>query len=178
MPYFNASKREECILETIDVISFLESVIENHPLHKVVIGGDFNTEMKGQSPFDSHWTEFMAKYDMSCCDNLVTDKNPCYTYNHDTLNQQKWIDHFVMSNSLLPNSKNHSILDKGDNPSDHLPLMMQMSACLLPCPPPEMSSTKKPSLKWEKCNDNQISEYTNALSFLLSNSVSHLTNCQ
>ena len=58
MPYFNASRQEECIVETIDVLSMLETVIEDHPNHLIVVEGDLNTELKGDSPFDSNWNEF------------------------------------------------------------------------------------------------------------------------
>ena len=35
------------IADTVDVISMLEEIVSNHPLHNVIIGGDFNTELNG-----------------------------------------------------------------------------------------------------------------------------------
>ena len=52
MPFFNSSQRAQCLTETIDVIAMLETIIEAHPHHSVIIGGDWNTELKGNSPFD------------------------------------------------------------------------------------------------------------------------------
>ena len=61
MPYYNASRREHCIAETLDALSVIELLISDHPNHKIVIGGDLNTELKGQSPFDAFWLELMTK---------------------------------------------------------------------------------------------------------------------
>ena len=53
MPFFNASKRQECMAETTETISMLEEILSDHPLHKTVIGGDFNirdgTERNGMT---------------------------------------------------------------------------------------------------------------------------------
>ena len=68
MPYFNSAKRQECIAETIETISMLEEIISDHPFHQLIIRGDFNTEMKGYSPFDSLWADFTAKHYMTCCE--------------------------------------------------------------------------------------------------------------
>ena len=52
MPYFNSARRAECIAETIDVISMLETIIDQHHTHSIIIGGDINSELKGELPFD------------------------------------------------------------------------------------------------------------------------------
>ena len=55
MPFYDTSNREECILETIDAISMMEGIIEDHPHHQIIIGGDLNTELEGNSPFDVYF---------------------------------------------------------------------------------------------------------------------------
>ena len=47
--------------ETSDAISMIDLLIDDHPQHQVVIGGDLNTELKGGSPFDALWMEHMTK---------------------------------------------------------------------------------------------------------------------
>ena len=154
MPFFDASKRNECLSETIDTLSMIEEIVSDHPLHKLIIGGDINTELKGSSLFDSFWSEFMRKHDMVCCDNLVkNDVN--YTYIHDSLDQKKWNDHFFLSSSLVASTEDHMILDAGDNVSDHLPIMFKISCKTMADPPQSEIRTKPPSLKWEKCSDEQ-----------------------
>ena len=81
MPFFNHSKKEECMLETIDAITMIESIIDDHPLHKFVIGGDYNTELNGNSQFDSLWHELMAKYNLSNCDDIISVNSLRFTYN-------------------------------------------------------------------------------------------------
>ena len=114
MPFLNTSKRQECILDTIDAISILQSVIDDHPNHHFIIGGDFNTELCDVSPFDHHWRDLQAKHDLQLCDNLVSGHLD-YTYSHDTLNQRKWNDHFLVSKGLIASTSNHQILEVGSN---------------------------------------------------------------
>ena len=126
MPFFNSSQRVECISETIDTIAMLEAVIDEHPNHLVIIGGDLNTELKENSPFDQHWHDFMRKNQLSCCDNRYPSDS--YTYHHNTLNQKKWNDHFIVSKSLLDQGRlnDPQIIDDGDNTSDHFPILMSL----------------------------------------------------
>ncbi len=132
MPFFNQSKRQECMAEYIDAVSFIELLIEEHPQHLVVIGGDLNTELRDNSPFDPLWKNMMSKNGFASCDRFAT--SPQYTYRHDSLNQTKFNDHFIISKVFLEQNiaHSHSILDEGDNNSDHLPLPMKMSLQLQP----------------------------------------------
>ena len=52
MPFYDSSKRTECLAETMDAIGMLEEIIADHLLHRFVIGGDFNSEFNGTSLFD------------------------------------------------------------------------------------------------------------------------------
>ena len=52
MPFLDSRKRDECRAEALDTISMIEMIIEDHPQHLVVIGGDINCELNGHSPFD------------------------------------------------------------------------------------------------------------------------------
>ena len=61
MPFFDTRNRDSCMTETVDAISMIDLLINDHPQHHVIIGGDLNTEMKGESPFDQIWTEFLSK---------------------------------------------------------------------------------------------------------------------
>ena len=100
MPFFDAGKRHECMAETVETISMLEEILSDHPLHTVIIGGDYNTEFKGSSPFDHLWSEFISKHNLISCDSCISNPNS-YTYFHDSLNQRKWNDHFLISQSLM-----------------------------------------------------------------------------
>ena len=126
MTFFDSSRREECITETLDAISMVEMMIESHPLHFIAIGGDFNCELKGVSPFDSYWNDLRVKFDLISCDSFISITDS-YTYSHESLGQRKWNDHFLISSRLSTLTNNHLILNEGDNPSDHLPLLFSLS---------------------------------------------------
>ena len=176
MLFFDACKRQECMAESIETISMLEEILSDHPLHKVIIGGDYNTEFRNSSPFDRLWSEFMSKYNLISCDNQISDQNS-HTYFHDSLNQRKWNDHFLISQSLVASTGNHVILDVGDNPSDHHPIMFELSMRLPVEPPEAETSTVQPLLKWEKSSAEQTDLYSNCLSSLLNVTPSVVTTC-
>ena len=90
--------------EAVDVVTMVENIIEAHPLHHVIIGGDFNTELNGASPFDQLWIELMEKHNLDCTDNLVNG-NISYTYHHESLGHKKWNDHFLVSHQLVLGAK-------------------------------------------------------------------------
>ena len=218
MPFYDSSNRAECISETIDAISMMEGIIEDHPHHQIIIGGDLNTELEGNSPFDIYWREFVLKYDLECCDSLVHSRSnpndgghangssaanngdmdggtglgsgstsgstagssPTYTYHHASLNQKKWNDHFLVSSSIIAATRDHQILDEGDNLSDHLPVIMSLA---VNCSAPMMgeqnidASVPVQTLKWEKCSSEYKVAYSECLTKSLNDSPSLLTGC-
>ena len=99
MPFFDSSNREECIAETQDTLSMIEVLIDNHPHHLIIIGGDLNTELKGESCFDQLWSDLVTKNRLAYCSQLFS--SPGYTYRQDTLGHKKLIDHFIVSEKLL-----------------------------------------------------------------------------
>ena len=180
MPFFDSTKREECMIETIDAISMIENMIDSHPLHAIIIGGDFNSELKDDSPFDSFWNALCAKFDLINCDNFISNANS-YTYSHNSLGQRKWNDHFLISRCLADITTNHCILSEGENPSDHLPILFSLSIPLSNASTaPDETESKPPKLRWDKLNLEQQQHYANRLSNLVDASPSPLTlsHCQ
>ena len=176
MPFLNTSKRQESIVETIDCISMLHSILHDHPNHHFVIGGYFNTELKNKSPFDTIWNDFISEHDLQICDHLV-DSSVNYTYVHGSLNQRKWNDHFVISKALVTSSRQHKILEERENPSDHLPILMQMQLAVSPAPPCPPPTAKSHQLKWDNCSETDTRNYTNRLHYLVQANQSRLSNC-
>ena len=157
-------------------------MIDSHPLHSIIIGGDFNSELKGDSPFDSLWNDLSAKCDLTSCDNFISNASSItYTYSHDTLGQRKWNYHFLISRRLVTHTKEHSILNEGENPSDHLPILFSLSIPLSNDSDPPVTSGDKPAkLRWDKLTSSQLLQYANRLSNLVE--ASHwplsLSRCQ
>ena len=160
MPFNDSSNRVRCLAETMDAISMLESIIDEHPDHEIILGGDFNTEMKGESPFDVHWDRCMNKFGLTCCDNFYPRDS--ITYHHKTLDQKKFSDHFLVSRSVITASRMSEfvILDEGDNQSDHLPIKMKLSSDFGNPSTDQNGTTETESLKWAKLNDRHKQNYT------------------
>ena len=139
MPFYNAGKREQCLDETINALSMIELLIHDHPHHLVIIGGDLNTELKGNSPFDRLWDDLTTKNRLSYCSHLFT--SPGYTYHHVSLGHKKSNDHFIVSQDLLNHNltSNHRVLEEGSNLSDHLPILMDVTVSI-------PTNTSKPEL--------------------------------
>ena len=178
MPYFNAARRAECMADTVDAISMIESIIEQHPTHAIIIGGDINSEMKGESPFDSHWDDLMARFNLTSCDPFFPSSSK--TYRHQSLDHTKWNDHFIVSASLCADStlSNFHILDEGENVSDHLPIVMTLSSKFSQGAEYHTSSDYTPKLKWSKLNDGHKSGYTSYLHQLVQSRPSQFSPCQ
>ena len=141
--------------ETIDALAMVENIIEAHPHHAVIIGGDFNCELNNRSPFDPLWAEFCTKYDLVSCDDRYPSSS--FTYRHNSLNHIKWNDHFLVSKTLFQANSLNSfhILDEGDNPSDHLPILMSLSTVAESVMPEQNDECVRESLKWEKISESQ-----------------------
>ena len=160
MPFYNLSRRTECMTETIDALSVLENIIEVHPLHEVIIGGDTNCELNGSSPFDPLWADMLTKFELA---------SSTFTYCHNLPNHRKWNDHVFMNKSLIEANclKNHQILDDGDNTSDHLPIIMTLSTTSVANVADESPSLSKDSIEWGKLSTALCSQCTQRVSALV-----------
>ena len=96
---------------------------------------------------------------------------------HESLNQKKWSDHFLVSTSIAQSTANHEITDVGDNTSDHLPIKFQLSCKISAEPTRAVASKKSPSLKWEKCSEEQKNAYSTRLADLLLQNPDLSTSC-
>ena len=166
MPFYNTSRRAECLAETVDTIAMIETIVEQNPQHKVIIGGDFNTELKGISPFDRHWQSLMNKNQLSSCD--ICFPPDSITYHHESLDQKKWNDHFLVSSSMIgTNLSNYAVLQDGDNISDHFPILMSLAANVQTRYEESSTVFQPPTLKWDKLSNEQRSDYTSHLHSLV-----------
>ena len=176
MPFYDSSNRVRCMAETVDAISMLESIIDEYPDHEIILGGDLNTELKGDSPFDAHWDQFANKYKLISCDGFYPSNS--FTYHHKTLNQKKFNDHFLVSESIANAGKMSQfvILDEGDNQSDHLPINLTLSSDFGHQSLDPNGSNAVESLKWGKLNDSHKKEYTERVDSFTRNTTNAVFN--
>ena len=159
MPFYNSSRRAECLSETVDAIAMLDKIIEQHPHHKVIVGGDLNSELKGYSPFDQHWFNFMSRNKLASCDSQFPLDT--ITYHHQSLDHKKWNDHFLVSASMIGSDlSNHAVLHDGDNASDHFLIIMSLSVDIQPHPEETIVQSSTSTLKWDKLTNEQRDNFT------------------
>ena len=165
MPFLDSSNRTTCIAEYTDAVSMIETILTDHP-HLFVLGGDLNCELTGDSPFDDIWKEFVLNNRFAYCS---IASPPGYTYHHAKLGHKKMNDHFLASHELISdgNCVGWTILDEGENPSDHLPITMNMSITIPSKRVDSVPVTSAPTLKWNKISAHHIQTYSNSLSAAL-----------
>ena len=163
MPFLDSSNRTRCIADYTDAVSMIELILNDHPQHLCVLGGDLNCELTGDSPFDDIWKEFVVKKRFAYCG---ISSPPGYTYHHVKLGHKKMNDHFLVSHELLSggNCSKRSILEEGENPSDHLPITMLMSVNIPTNRTDHAPSSAPPTLKWNKVSAHHIQKYNDYLS--------------
>ena len=153
--------------ETVDALSMVETIIEQFPNHSIIIGGDMNTEFKGNSPFDVLWSDVLTRFQLTSCDSLFPASTT--TYHHNSLGHKKWSDHFLVSHHLNNSTSlsNHQVLDEGDNLSDHFPIMMLLNANFGVKNDDVPKSAFKRQLKWANLSNSHKDEYSQRLQNLL-----------
>src|SRR6266496_698092 len=143
------------------------SIIELHPNHDVIMGGDFNMDLREATALTNQVHVFRKKYKLNLCYDVI--KTNCeYTFFRDSLGQRTMIDFFLCSNSLKSKLHSHAMLDNLLNYSDHLPLMVGLNIdmnpvlaqVLPPSPRPQSSERAERRLRWDHANVNKYCDYT------------------
>ena len=167
MPFLDSRKPDICRAETFETLTMIETIVHDHPHHLFVIGGDLNCELTGNSPFDTLWNDFAESNRFTYCKQLFS--SPGFTYHHESLGQKKFNDHFLVSKEIYDSGicSKHTILEDGDNPSDHLPISMTMQLQIRRSNETENQSDNTPTLKWSKVPERDKSRYLQALASLM-----------
>ena len=105
--------------------------------------------------------------DLAYCSDFFLSSG--YTYRQDKLGQRKFLDHFVVSRTILNDGliNNCQIIDEGENLSDHLPIMMTLSVSISQ----EITYSEKiqpqAKLRWNKLSSADTRAYTERLSLIV-----------
>ena len=171
MPFFDSSNRASCLADYTDALSMIELILNDHPNHLFIIGGDLNCELNGNSVFDGMWADFASKNSFAYCSHLFGP--PGFTYHHEKLGHRKMNDHFIISNELLSSNQcsDFVILDEGHNTSDHLPISMAVMVEIQANDMDENSPPSIPKLKWEKLNRDVLQGYSDHLNHNVTSSM-------
>ena len=125
-PCLTVSK--DYIVNSSEIISHIENILTQYSDCYHILAGDYNFAYTcGNIGFDI-FKDIVADYDLVCCDGMVTNRDIQYTYHHETLGHQSWLDHFFISGSLGQYVSCCDIIDDV-NFSDHLPI-----SCIIKLP--------------------------------------------
>ena len=178
MPFLDTRNRAASIVETTDAISMLDLIVHDHPLHDVIIGGDLNSELTDNSPFDPLWREFSTKNRLAYCSQFLPASS--YSFHQETLGHKKLLDHFIVSQRLISDDRvgNIRILEDGDNTSDHLPITMSLKARFQPGVDEQITATAAEVLRWSKVSARDRGRFGDVLSASLARCEPLLSNAE
>ena len=107
--------------EFLDVLYEIVSIVNIYNDYQIIIGGDFNTAIRGTGLRHECFMDFLVELELICPAALESETS--YTF----LNSQgdkSLIDYFCISSGVLNKIKKYEVLSDGDNLSDHFPVMI------------------------------------------------------
>ena len=152
-----------------DVLCDVRSILSDSEVSHVLLGGDLNTDLSRlNSPHVMSLTQFCFDNDLCTCldiDHWGID----HTFVSEVTGSTSLIDHIIVSNGLLSSVMKYWCIDDGDNPSDHLPVFVELKVDVSdhvserPLPVPRVN--------WKAATDEHFAAYKQTLSEML-----HLVN--
>src|SRR6266496_2589514 len=140
---------------TLSLLREIGLVIEMFPGYDVLMGGDFNMDLREKSPLTNPVHDFIKKCNLKICYDLIKP-NCDYTFFRDALGQKTMIDFFLCSDSLKSRLVEHEMLDKLLNYSDHLPLFVSVNAVMNPVPSGRVSPPSPPRKYYSSRKENFV----------------------
>lgn len=118
------------IVNTSSIMAYLDNLFANEVSCHHVVAGDFNFEYRNDNIGFDLFRSLAVDNNLICCDDLHLNQNIKFTYKHETLPQQSWLDHFFVSAGLTSSIVYCDTIDNGSNLSDHLPICCTINVSL------------------------------------------------
>lgn len=119
--YLPCSGTENRLLIIEEILNDIMSCIDSEVKTNILIGGDFNCDLEGDSKAAELINVFMRDLNLLRCDVLCNCH--CSTYRNLALNVCSCLDYFLINNAS--NVINMLVIDEGSNLSDHLPIALK-----------------------------------------------------
>jgi hypothetical protein len=145
-----------------DVLDELSSAIYTHlDVDFIVIGGDLNTDLgRHRSMHVEPLKEFCSRHSLAfCIEQSVSSVK--FTYYNDFNAAQSTVDHFIVSENLVPLIVDYSTNVDGDNLSDHVPLSLKLNTSFHYSNEPRVQLACK--ISWRRATDHNIVSYKERL---------------
>ena len=155
--------------EYIDTLNEIEILCNSAHVNQICIGGDFNTDLNRNTHQTRKLIEFLSEQGYSLC---VDD--PCsgivYTFCSKGSGARSLIDHFILSDNLMPSFTEYESVDDVDNFSDHVAIKCVFDYTVYHTPNQEEMVVLE-RLAWQKADENDIQQYKSLLDQYLNNIV-------
>ena len=170
LPVDNQSKThiDHELLSTFDAIDIF---IEQCGIRNMILAGDMNVDFKRKNSHDIYVRNYAQINDFVCSVDLSASEKG-HTYHDPNNGSFSCIDHFLVSSGLSDCVVYIVRCDIHDNPSKHLPLLMEMKLNVhiqrTVCSSKIGANGKRP-IAWYKLTDNDQLRYQQKQDELLSN---------
>ena len=115
----------------VDIFDQLIQHLNDLDIRHVIMGGDFNTDLRLNTPTNQVIHDFKNLFSLIECSTVHMPRQVIYTYKHPSLDNKSWIDWFIVSDSLRDSIVNFDILDDPLNLSDHLPVELELKLVIV-----------------------------------------------
>ena len=143
------STLKDYTINTGPIIGHIENTLTSYSDARHIIAGDFNFDCTSSNVGFDLLKKILSDYNLVFCDSKVNSPRK-YTYSHETLNQNSWLDHIFMSEELHNTVIHCDIIDMGENLSDHLPMCCTITINNLDSPSVQNLSKRQYKQRWDK----------------------------
>ena len=162
---------EEHRVKYIEVLGSLKSIIDANPSAKFIITGDFNYDIYDESqPMSRVICDFLQEYDLVSTHDLDSNYSYGLSYTRSCAKRNSFslLDYIFISRSLRDRVKNCHIDYDGRNPSDHVPVRMQIEVVpLITGDGSRCGDSLNNRVNWSLLKNEDISNYELTMEHLL-----------
>jgi hypothetical protein len=154
-----------------DVLDEIVSLTHAHNVSRVIIGGDFNTDLCRANSLHTHaLNAFSADQDFRVLGTNGPHLHDVpFTYESHMNQSRSTIDHFVLTENIVPDVLSVRIECSVDNMSDHLPVTLYVSVAVEHVHDDPRPSPPRP--QWHLVTDEVVVAYRSELDAQLDNLV-------
>ncbi len=150
------------------VIKDIKTICNSVNVQLVILGGDFNTDLRRSYYFTTAFNEYINDELMYPCIKSDCSTEQC-TYCSKGSNSRSLIDHFVISENLQDDLSSYDEIDSHDNFLDHITFKFVLNVNVIYC---HRSATVQENITlpaWSKLTNGQIIAYQSVLNDKLNN---------
>lgn len=153
----------------IDTLNAIAVVIEkNTDCDMVLLGGDFNTDLKRDTAHARWLNIFLSRYNLKDI-NANKTVNIAYTYESYDGSKRSRIDTFFVDEFLYKNMQLCKTVDNGLNVSNHISVVLRFKINMESTAGLKSKESVKPKPIWRKIDKNQICKYQSCMDDMLYN---------